>query len=295
MKILFISFLQAVHLHALYDKIRYFFRLFRHLREKLSRILFKSVYRHIDDLENRNKTLLDIMEYRFGEANNDRIRKKVIYTCISGNYDNLRNHPYIAFDYDYVCFTDNNELLEQKNYGVWKIKPMKANFFNNSKNNRWHKIHPHILFSEYNSSIYIDANIEIKTSHLFDILEKSSDIRIAQHPYRNCIYQEIKAVLHYKRDTEESIKALFEFLKSEQFPKEYGLCENSIIFREHNNSKIIEIMNLWWHMLENYSARDQLSLSYVLWKHDIDPKNILFPATSTDKINYRYYPHNKKK
>jgi hypothetical protein len=31
---------------------------------------------------------------------------KVIYTCISGNYDTLHDNIYVNPDWDYVCFTD---------------------------------------------------------------------------------------------------------------------------------------------------------------------------------------------
>ena len=33
--------------------------------------------------------------------------KKVVYTAITGNYDELITPEYINKDWDYICFTDN--------------------------------------------------------------------------------------------------------------------------------------------------------------------------------------------
>lgn len=41
--------------------------------------------------------------------------RSVVYTCLTGGYDSLKEHRYIDNDWDYVCFTDNKELLAQKN------------------------------------------------------------------------------------------------------------------------------------------------------------------------------------
>ena len=33
-------------------------------------------------------------------------------------------------------------------------------------------------------------------------------------------------------------------------------------------------MEEWWEFIRDYTKRDQLSLSYVLWKHSIKPSDI---------------------
>ncbi len=40
--------------------------------------------------------------------------RSVVYTCLTGGYDSLKEHRYVDDDWDYVCFTDNKELLAQK-------------------------------------------------------------------------------------------------------------------------------------------------------------------------------------
>lgn len=46
--------------------------------------------------------------------------KKVIYTAITGNYDNLITPKIKNDNWGYICFTDNSELHSE----FWKIKLM---------------------------------------------------------------------------------------------------------------------------------------------------------------------------
>ena len=47
------------------------------------------------------------------------MNKKVIYTVITGGYDNLIEQPKIE-GYDYICFTDNTNLKSD----IWQIRDM---------------------------------------------------------------------------------------------------------------------------------------------------------------------------
>ena len=93
--------------------------------------------------------------------------KKAIYTCITNRYDNLFVHTYINNDWDYICFTDDKYLIDAKVYGNWIIKPLYNSNMDNTRINRWHKLHPHVILKEYDYSLWIDSNIDIKTSYIF--------------------------------------------------------------------------------------------------------------------------------
>lgn len=209
-------------------------------------------------------------------------KNKVVYSCVTGNYDSIPLYRYLNPDWDYVLFTDNEEILKFKNYGGWKVRKISHFENDNTKTNRWYKLHPNILFPEYDESIYIDANIFINAKDFFDEIEEKSvnhTILIPRHPFLDCIYKEIDRVLVEvcgieKRADPEPVKKMKEFLEKENFPKNYGLNENNIIYRRHNDEKVIKIMDEWWFFLENYSSRDQCSLSYVLWKNNIKPEDI---------------------
>jgi hypothetical protein len=258
------------------------------IKEKL--LLF---FERVNSIDARISSIYDILYYR--EYVTNKLKRKVIYTCITGNYDNLICHTYINFDFDYICFTDNERLLKMPYYGVWSIRPLQYKELDNTRNNRWHKLHPHILFSDYEESVYIDSNIDIKNDYLFSILELENDceisLKIPIHSKTNCVYKECKRVIKYRRENKCDTYKTEYLLRKESFPANYGMTENSIIYRKHNNKIIIEMMDMWWHLIENYSKRDQLTLPYVLWKHNISPYDISLPNARKDKKHFTFYSH----
>lgn len=218
-------------------------------------------------------------------------QNKVIYTCITGDYDDLIGHKYINPKFDYVCFTDNKKLLNSDIY-PWKILPLRFARLNDIKNARWHKTHPHKLFPEYCESIWVDGNIDILSDSLFKRFEKSKfGIMIPEHFRRDCIYDECTEVELCKMDTVRHINKIRRFLFKMGMPKNYGLLETNIIFRKHHNDLIKKINNIWWKMIKKYSHRDQLSFTYVLWKNGIIIDNITMPNNRFTKIEYMAKEH----
>ena len=205
----------------------------------------------------------------------DKTNKGVVYTCLTGGYDSLGLLTYVSSDLDYICFTDSRDLLQLKSYGAWKILPIQFSDGTNQIINRWHKTHPHILFPNYDYSIYIDSNINILNSNVFsEIFNKRSMLVLPIHFEQQCIYEESKLVLKSKLATKDSINKIITLLKDNDFPKNYGMNENNLIYREHNNPEVIRIMEEWWDLIYNYCNRDQLSFAYILWKHNIKPSDI---------------------
>ena len=222
--------------------------------------------------------------------------QKVIYTCLTGDYDCLLINVWLNPEYLYVCFTDNAKYLKRKVVGPWQIKPLIYSKADATRNSRWHKTHPHELFPEYETSIFIDANVLFKSSKLFDTTEKMpKDIFLAIPPHKrcHCIYDELQACLQTKKDDEATLLRHQEFLLKEGFPKNLGMTENNIIFRRHNHPLCIKIMNEWWNMINQYSKRDQLSLFYILWKNNLQITYLFESAIKNDKQNFRIFHHNK--
>lgn len=214
----------------------------------------------------------------FYSTNCDYFKKKVVYTCLTGGYDFLLMQQYLDYSYDYVCFTDNENLLKAERVNAWKIKPLAFSELDNTRNSRWHKTHPHILFPDYDESIWIDSNIILKSSYFYDIAaKKNKNILIPVHYCRDCIYEEANSVLKAKKEDLKSVEKIIDYIKSKSFPHHYGLNETNVIYRKHNNTEVKEIMEEWWSFIRNFTKRDQLSLSYVLWKNNIKIEDISMP------------------
>lgn len=216
--------------------------------------------------------------------------KKVIYTCITGGYDELIIPSFYNQYWDYICFTDNEKLLDEKQYGPWTVKPLVYTDETNAINNRWHKFHAHKLFPEYEESIYIDGNLDILDNFLFEEIEEKKDktMLIPVHYCSDCIYKEIKRIKRAKKATEVQLIAIKKYLKNKKFPKHYGLTENNIIYRKHNDRQIIEIMDEWWSLLQ-IVPRDQLSLSYILWEKGIKISDIVISNARVNLEHYHFY------
>ena len=217
-------------------------------------------------------------------------KKGVVYTCFTSGYDDLIQHTYVSPYFDYICFTDDMNLIAQKKVGIWEIRPMIFKELDNARNIRWYKLLPHKALPNYRLSIWVDTNINILTPKLFNLIQPKTEMLFPKHHARNCIYQECLQVLEVQKDTYENVMSVAEFLIDQNMPKHYGMNEANILIRRHHHP-VKKIMEEWWHMVVNYSRRDQLSLSYVLWKNGIKPEEISFDNARNDKENFSFEEH----
>lgn len=230
----------------------------------------------------------------YGGSDIDFATKKnhVLYTCITGNYDNLIVPTYYNPAYDYVCFTDNSEWILKQRIGPWQIRPLQYTESSNALNNRWHKVHPHKLFPEYEDSIYIDGNIDILDGNLFRQIDSKPGrkILIPKHAFNNCVYKEIKINIKNKRAPKEQCFRMKEILKDAKYPRNYGLCENNVIYRKHNDPLVIIVMEEWWKYIKDVVPRDQLSLCFLFYKHGINPTDVYLenPRLLIDSYHFYY-------
>lgn len=195
--------------------------------------------------------------------------KKVIYTCITGDYDVLLDPECSIPGYDFICFTDNPTAIKSNIWQAMQI-PSELSKLTNQKKQRYIKINPHKFLQKYDISIYVDANVNILENPNELLQSCKGVVNIPKHPTRNCIYQEFLACQRAKKDTIENMKPQIERYEKEGFPKNYGLTQNNIIIRKHNDPECIKLMEAWWEEVKNGSYRDQLSLFYVKWKTNVN-------------------------
>ena len=202
-------------------------------------------------------------------------RTKVIYSCITGGYDEIFMHDYINPEYDYILFTDNKELLKKDFLHVWKIQPLRFTALDNTRNARWHKLHPHILFPQYTYSLWIDSNINILSDFLQKIIRDSiaaKDILISssKHPLRVFLPDEVAACVKLSKDIESVMEQQLKEVEKTGFPMDYPFFyETNFLFRKHFEPSVQRTMADWWQWIENFSKRDQLSFTVALWKNNL--------------------------
>lgn len=194
---------------------------------------------------------------------NDRI---CVYTCITGDYDNL--HEIVKEDgIEYLCFTNNPKIKSS----YWKMVYIEdEDNLGNMLLSRKIKILGHPYLEQYDISIWVDGALEVK-GKLRQFVKEWCDLSRYPmacfcHRLRNCVYDEARAcIVHRKADKEDVIKYL-NFLEQEEFPKEYGLAECTVLIRKENDLEVKRTMKLWFELLCKYVKRDQLSFPYSIWK-----------------------------
>ena len=197
--------------------------------------------------------------------------KIVVYTAITGNYDELITPKNINKNFDYICFTDNKNLQSD----FWEIRLLEDSDLDEVRKARRCKILPHFYLPEYDYSLWIDANIRIM-GNLEDFINKyakDNPMMCLNHEDRDCSYKEADECLRLKKDSKETIMAQIEKYKSEKYPENNGLISSGILFRRHKDPRVIKVMDDWYDEVINHSRRDQLSFNYVTWKNNFEYDN----------------------
>ena len=219
----------------------------------------------------------------------NKLTKKVIYTCITDRYDELVDHSFVHPNWDYVCFSDTT-IPDDYNRS-WQIRPLRYAKLDPAKNNRWHKINPHLILSKYRYSLYVDANLEITSQKFFDYIDNTVKFAATKHPVRKCAYKEQKICTKLKKDDPEIMEKLTTKMSAAGFPTDYGLYANGILLRQHMNKKVIKVMQAWWQIVRTYTVRDQISLPYALWMKKYEIQELNFTIQNCRQL--KYWPHSK--
>lgn len=214
--------------------------------------------------------------------------RKVIYTAVIGNYDNLSKPEFYNNDFDYICFTDNKNL---KSPGIWQIKyidHIKYINIDNVRLARYIKTNPEIFVGNYDYSIWVDANLII-TGDMNDLINKCSSGYLGfKHTYRDCIYDEAIKCIEWSLDDINIINSEIDFLKLEKYPKHNGLIETNVLCRKHTQ-EIKKVNQAWWEMIKKYSRRDQLSHMYIIWKYKLNIN--IYPEAAWKTKYFRLKEH----
>ncbi len=239
----------------------------------------------------------DVFLERIKEYNSYTGKKRgVIYTAIVGNYDVLKTPEELNPEYDYVCFTDCPIL----DHPVWKFKPLTYHNSDATRVARYYKLHPHFYFTDYEVSIWVDANILIKKDIRYlesKFLEENNPLGIFDHYKRHCLYEEGEECIKRKMDNAGVIERQLERYNDEGLPKGLGLPETNILICRPNDSLVQKIYTTWWMEVDNNSKRDQISVMYALWKNNASYTPLVDSVSKMaryDKENFHIFEHKNK-
>lgn len=167
----------------------------------------------------------------------------IIYSAITGNYDNPRS--------DIHVFQDTNR--DKFRYPVM--------------NSKIYKVLSHKYFSN-SYSIWLDGNIHLKidSGKLVEEFLGNADIAVFRHPQRTCLYDECtEAKGRLIRELHPLMDEQISDYKKDSMPIGFGLAECGMIIRR-NIPIVSEFNTRWWGEICRYTHRDQISFSYVWWQ-----------------------------
>jgi len=195
------------------------------------------------------------------------MKKFVLYTAIFGKMGRGVHTPKISIpDVGRFCFTD----MDIK-HDFYQVRKMNLDPLMAVRRQRFVKICiPDEIFDNYEYSVYVDCKREslIDFEWLLDFMESESDFVTRQHKTRDCVYDEGRVCVEKRIDDEATILKQLDFYRGENYPAHNGLHYSFILLRRHTERLKVFSM-FWWMQLERFSFRDQISLPYVAWKHNM--------------------------
>lgn len=221
------------------------------------------------------------------------MKKLVVYTCITGAYDVLSDPITTIPGVDFVCFSDY-DISRQ----IWQLRTPVKRQKNSLLTARWHKQNPHLLFPDYEYSLWVDGNVIPASEELYSIVEAlmSESVKWAgiKHPLRDDVYEEAFRIYANGRENFYRLARCVNFLKKEGFPRHWGMMETNVILRAHNDEQVRHTDELWSSLLEEYTGRDQMTHSYCMWKTGLTMQYMLPDGYSARNHSaFRYVVHDK--
>jgi uncharacterized membrane-anchored protein YhcB (DUF1043 family) len=236
-------------------------------------------YRESSQIHSFKKmTLANMMNMEIKNQLNTSSFKKnyVIYTFVH-EYGELPKIESFDPDADYVCFTTSERIAGNENLAhPWKIfnvntiiDALEYSRFD-KKIEQLFKINPHLFFSNYNISIYIDANkiydIHSNTKDYTRLIDPKHFLLALNSCEEDCVYREIIKSYKNNQIKSDSYNNLISLYRDKyRFPQHAGLIEDSILIRKHNDPRCKETMNKIWNFALTYNVQEKFFMNLSLW------------------------------
>jgi hypothetical protein len=218
--------------------------------------------------------------------------KKVVYTIILGDYDDLKEPEIVSKGWDYICFTDRDDLHS----AIWRIVKIKCPSGLTSKRcSGFFVTNPFKYLNQYELSVLVGGQISIHcdiNEFVRNYLVPDKSIILSRHPVRTCIYDEAEKVKDAKKDSGKIVDKQMDKYRREGFPRNYGLVRTGVMIRRHHDKNLIRHGRLWLKEIVKHSQRDQLSFNYILWKYKLTDPGYLPPEIFGS--GFRINKHNYK-
>jgi len=194
--------------------------------------------------------------------------KGVVLTYLIGKYDVLP--PLNKTEgWDYICVTDLS--INSKDWKIVDLRPEDKAVVGNKKKASSIMFNAlNYIEKKYDILVTMDANMFINEdlNRLVDNYNLTKQhIVFLSHPERQCVYDEINALVKTSKDKRQNVLEAKEFLIKENYPRDLGLFATGVMFLD---PKSLILPSYLKNMREDYinspSIRDQVTINYSLYK-----------------------------
>lgn len=217
----------------------------------------------------------------------------VVYTAIFGNTDDLID-PTVDVGAKLVCFSDRPRRSTRWDVIDWPsvMKSLPSDIPGHATAiSRYFKLLPHRHFPDADVTIWIDGS-DLLHGDPTTIIPFNEDMVLFRHPERTCIYQEMRAIAGYRKDTADNIARGTSRYRSLNVPERVGLAACSMIWCRKTEGAI-DFCERWWkEFVECGMRRDQPAWAYCNW---VKPCRTRFlPGNHMKNQFVRRRPHRRK-
>jgi hypothetical protein len=198
------------------------------------------------------------------------VRKAVITYIIDG-YDTLKDPAAATPGWDYLCLSDDGLKSE-----IWRpvaLNGRPRGVDSPKRKSSLIKIqHYDYVGGDYDLCITLDGSMQINCdldAFLNEFWSEDLDISLVAHPDRDCLYDEADAVLQNELDDPEIVRRQIARYSEHGFPRRYGLYESRLMIKNNRSKRLRSVCDCWAAEYRLGSRRDQLSLTYAIWKDEI--------------------------
>lgn len=185
--------------------------------------------------------------------------REVIYTCVVGDRHALQSVD-AELRYEHVLYVDRDVPMvgwNQRPLLFWDPSPKLITLF--------HKFSLCSLVPAGTKMIWLDSRVNITADvaqRVFAALD-DSDLCLFRHYERDCVYDEVLAVLGAGRSSSAHCEEYARYLRELGFPRNGGLFETGVMaFRA--GPEVAELFRRVFGLCYRYVPRDQLALPVAL-------------------------------
>jgi len=215
------------------------------------------------------------------------MKKLALYTALFGRFEELHD-PFGHLDGTYYFHGDNKidrfyfTDLHMDGKISYPVIKKNLDYLSHVKRQRKVKIKiPDEIFDNYEYSMWVDCRPKLMIDPYFFTDFLDTDFLIMNHGSRRCVYDEGKVCIMNSKAKESVMSNQLDFYRAQGYPEQNGLYYTGFLVRRHTKASK-NLMGAWWREVEKFTARDQVSLPYVLWKHGFDIT--LFPENLKQKL-----------